>query len=124
MTLRRQTGNALAALWQQVSDTQAAAGAGLVAVAVTVSMVLCDEVIFRAMIQRALHEQLQRPLLAAVAGSLLAVLVSPPGTPVGQALAIHGLMAVVWMLSRRTWPCVLARLTVIALLAAFPGTPV
>jgi hypothetical protein len=120
--LRREMGGALDQLWRQVGAAQAP-GAGLVAVAVTVSMVLCDEVIFRAMIQRALHEQLQRPLLAAVAATLLALLVAPPGTPVGQALTIHGLMAVVWMLSLRTWPCVLARLIMIGLLAAFPGTP-
>jgi hypothetical protein len=122
--LRRSPGAGNAAAWRELllgGLTSPAVAVG--AAAVTVIAVVCDELIFRAVVQRALQNHFRRAPIALAWDVVVSVLASAQGASLAQVVTIHGLAALVWALTRRTWPCVLARLASIALLAALPAAP-
>ncbi|HVR62257.1 MAG TPA: hypothetical protein VMU50_10185 [Polyangia bacterium] len=123
--LRRTPQAAGAAIWRAlVAGGADAPVVGVGALAVLVAVVLCDELVFRAVIQRSIEDQLGRPLAAAALDVLVATLASPAQSgSLAAVVATHALPAAVWMLSRRTWACVLVRLAAIASLAVGAAPP-
>jgi len=97
---------------------------GLGALAVLVAVVLCDELIFRAVVQRALQDHFGRPALACVMDVAVATLASSvQGASMLAVVATHALPAMVWALTRRTWACLLVRLCAVAFLAVSAAAP-
>ncbi|HEX3697331.1 MAG TPA: CPBP family glutamic-type intramembrane protease [Polyangia bacterium] len=113
-----------AEIWRQLlAGGVASPELGVATLAVLVLVVLCDELIFRAVIQRALQHQLQNAPLAALLATIVAVLAAAQGAAPVALVSIHALAAAVWALTRRTWPCVVLRLLAIAILATVPAPP-
>ena len=107
---------------QLLAGGVASPAVGAATLAVLVGVVLCDEMVFRAVVQRALQHHFHNRLLAACLDVVVAALASAQGASLAAVLAIHGLPAVVWALTQRSWPCVVVRLIGIATLVVLPAS--